>query len=895
MIHPPEPARADPDALLRAAAREARGRLKLFLGAAPGVGKTYEMLSEGAARLREGEDVVVGVVETHGRRETEALTRPFEIIPRRVSEHHGRPLSEMDIDAILARAPQLVLVDELAHSNAPGSRHPKRWQDVEELLAAGIDVYSTINIQHVESLNDVVASFTRVRVRETVPDHVLEQAEIEIVDIPPDELIERLKDGKVYVPEEASRALSHFFSKSNLSALRELALRRAAQAVDAQMLDHLRAHALGGTFAGGDRVLVAVSERPEAEALVRAAKRLADALRAPWTAIHVETGRSSGFGAAERERLARTLALAAQLGGGTASVPATDVVSGLAGYARDYRATQLVLGKSSRSWWFELRHGSVVDRIVRSAEGVAVHVLPIAGQAGAGLAARRTWREGLEARPFLWSLAMVAATVASAVGLRQLLDLNNVAMLFLLPVLAAAGRFGLRPGLFAGLVSALAYNFFLLPPLYTLSISNPENVIAFFVLLIVAVVTSQLAARMRAQAELANRSARQNAALAGFAQRIADAANPDELAQAICGEIARLFNVNAMLFMPSPAGAALVAAVPTGHEPDQLDLAAANWTLEKGKPAGRGSDTLTASDWLFQPIAKGDRTLAALAVAHVDPDGAAIRSDELPLLLSLAHQSALAMDRMQLAEAMRELDVVRSRDRLRAALLSSVGHDLRTPLTTIHSAIGELGQSALAPTDAAIVDALDGEVERLDRFVGNLLDMARAQAGAITLAIEPIDLTDAVASAVHAVRKTLDGHDILLDIPPELPMVRADPQLLHHVLINLLDNAGRYAHPGTPLRIGARRGPDGLSLAIRDEGPGLPEGKETAVFETFTRFDGSDRARGGTGLGLAIARDFAAAMEVDIRAERCADPQGARFTLSWPDRLVVRIDPEALA
>ncbi len=867
--------------------------MKLFLGAAPGVGKTYEMLSEGAARLREGEDVVVGVVETHGRQETEALTRPFEIVPRRVSDHHGRPLSEMDIDAILVRAPALVLVDELAHSNAPGSRHPKRWQDVEELLTAGIDVYSTVNIQHVESLNDVVASFTKVRVRETVPDHMLEQADIEIVDIPPDELIERLKDGKVYVPEEASRALGHFFSKSNLSALRELALRRAAQAVDAQMLDHLRAHALAGNFAGSERVLVAVSERPEAESLVRAAKRLADAMRAPWTAVHVETGRSSDFGAPERERLARTLALAAQLGGGTASIPATDVVSGLAAYARDYRATQLVLGKSSRSWWFELYHGSVVDRVVRSAEGVAIHVLPVA--AGIGVRHRGRWREGLEARPYLWSLAMVAATVAACVGLSQLLDLNNVAMLFLLPVLAAAGRFGLRPGLFAGLVSAFAYNFFLLPPLYTLSINNPENVIAFFVLLIVAVVTSQLAARMRAQAELANRSARQNAALAGFAQLVAEAASPDELARAICGEIARLFHVDTMLFMPSPTGAALVAAVPGANHPDQLDLAAANWTLEKGKPAGRGSDTLTASDWLLQPIAKGDKVLAALAVAHADPGGAPIRSDELPLLLSLVHQSALAMDRMQLAEAMRELDVVRSRDRLRAALLSSVGHDLRTPLTTIRSAIGELAQSSLDPASAAIVDALDGEVGRLNRFVANLLDMARAQAGAIKLAIEPIDLTDAVASAVHDVRKTLDGHEIILDMPPDLPMVRADPQLLHHILINLLDNAGRYADPGTPVRIAARRGPDGLSLAIRDEGPGLPEGKEMAVFETFTRFDGSDRSRGGTGLGLAIVRDFATAMDVAVRAERCGDPQGARFILSWPDRLVVRIDPEMLA
>lgn len=846
------------------------------------------MLSEGAARLRDGDDVVIGMVETHGRRETEALTRPFETVPRRIFEHRGRPLSEMDIDTILARRPQLALVDELAHSNAPGSRHPKRWQDVEELLDAGIDVYSTVNIQHVESLNDVVASFTRVRVRETVPDHVLEQAEIEIVDIPPDELIERLKDGKVYVPEEASRALGHFFSKSNLSALRELALRRAAQAVDAQMLDHLRAHALGGSFAAGERVLVAIDERPEAERLVRAAKRIADALRAPWTAIHVETGHSEGLDPIAQQTLARTLALAAQLGAVTAAVPATGIVAGLTAYARDARATQIILGKSTRSRWFEFRRGSVVDGIIASAEGMAVHILPMTD---VPQPVRRSWREGFEARPYGWSFLLAAMTTLLAVGLRNLLDVENVAMLFLFPVLAAAGRFGLRPGLFAGLLSALSYNFFLLPPLYTLSISNPENVVAFFVLLIVALVTSQLAARMRAQAELAKRSARQNAALAGFAQIVAGATNDDDLAKAICGEIARLFSVHAMLFVPSPDGPRLIAAMPQEHAIDQIELAAASWAIDRGTPAGRGSDTLTSSDWLFQPIAKDDKVLAAIALAKVDRDEAPVRADELPLLTSLLNQSALAIDRMRLAEAMRDLDEVRSRDRLRAALLSSVGHDLRTPLTAIQSAIGELGQAGLDPHGRAVLDALDGEVGRLDRFVGNLLDMARAQAGAIRLAIEPVDLTDAVASAVHDVRKVLDGHEIRLDVSPELPMVRADPQLLHHILINLLDNAGRYADPGTPLQISALRTPDGLSLAIRDQGPGLPEGKEDAVFEAFTRFEGSDRARGGTGLGLAIARDFAAAMGVGIAAERCIDPLGARFSLLWPDALVVRLDP----
>ena len=371
-----ESERPRPEAFLRQAAQEGRGRLKVFLGAAPGVGKTYEMLTDGAHRRRAGVDVVVGVVETHGRIETEALTRGHEIIARREVDHQGRSLAEMDIDAILARRPDLVLVDELAHSNAPGSRHPKRYQDVEELLVAGIDVYSTINIQHIESLNDVVASFTKVRVRETVPDRVLEMAEIEVVDIPPDELIERLKDGKVYIPDEASRALNHFFSKSNLSALRELALRRAAQSVDAQMLDYVRAHALAGSFAAGERVIVAVSERAEAPGLVRAAKRLADALRAPWTALHIETPRTGALAPDDRTRLNQSMALAAQLGGATATIPAQTVVEGLSAYAGEARATQIVVGKSSRPWWFEVRHGSVVDQLVRNLTDVAVHVLP---------------------------------------------------------------------------------------------------------------------------------------------------------------------------------------------------------------------------------------------------------------------------------------------------------------------------------------------------------------------------------------------------------------------------------------------------------------------------------------------------------------------------------------
>jgi two-component system sensor histidine kinase KdpD len=524
--------RPDPDALLRQAEQEERGRLKVFLGAAPGVGKTYEMLSEGAARRRAGIDVVIGVVETHGRADTDALLPGHEVIPRRMIDYQGRDLAEMDLDAILARRPALVLVDELAHSNAPGSRHPKRYQDVDELLAAGIDVYSTINVQHIESLNDVVASFTRVRVRETVPDRVLETAEIEVVDIPPDELIERLKEGKVYVPDEATRALAHFFSKSNLSALRELALRRAAQAVDAQMLDYVRTHALSGNWAAGERILVAVSELPGADGLVRETKRIADAQRAPWTALSIETPRTRALPDQYKQRIAATMHLASQLGATVMSMPAASVLEGIKDYVAEGRITQIVVGKSQRSRLFEMRHGSVVDRLVRETPGVAIHVMPMEAppQELGHRAPKRPAAWGKRS-DYLWATLMIAGVTGIGTGLSQFLNITNVALLYLLPVMVAASSFGLRAGLFAGIGSSLAYNFFFLPPTGTLTVNNPENVVTIIVLLGVAFVTSQFAARVRAQADLAAASARANAALAGFLRQITQIADEDNWAK----------------------------------------------------------------------------------------------------------------------------------------------------------------------------------------------------------------------------------------------------------------------------------------------------------------------------------------------------------------------------
>ena len=882
---PPFDTRPSPDALLRQAAQEGRGRLKVFLGAAPGVGKTYEMLTEAAARQRAGADVVIGVVETHGRPETEALIHGLEIVPRLTTEYQGRILTEMDIDAVLARRPELVLVDELAHSNAPGSRHDKRYQDVEELLAAGIDVYSTVNVQHLESVNDVVASFTKVRVRETLPDRVIENADIEVIDIPPDELIERLKQGKVYVPEEATRALGNYFSKSNLTALRELALRRAAQAVDAEMLDYLRAHALAGTWAAGERIVVAVSEQQGADELVRAAKRLADALRGPWTAVHIETARSRHFTDEEKARLAATMHLASQLGAQVATVPAERVVDGVVRFALEARATQLIVGKSTRSRWFELRHGSVVDRLVRETPDITVHVLPI--EAERDSVRRRTAKPvGAWGRPgeYLASFALVVLVTLIGTLIFSARSITNVGLLFLLPVMVASTRYGVRVGIVTGLASSLAYNFFFIPPTRTFTIQDPENIITVLVLLGVAVAASQLASRVRDQALLAQRSAAQNSSLAGFARQLTGISQADELAQLLCGEIGRLLGVNAVLLLPENGQLSIRAAVPPDARIEAIEQAASRWTFDHNLPAGRGSDTLTASEWLFQPVAAGGRVLGVFGLARQDA-GTPIRSDQLPLLLSLLDQAALALERMDLESEIAMVTQLKERDRLRAALLSSVSHDLRTPLTTILGMLGEI--EPVGDVQKRQLKETRGEAERLSRFVANLLDMVRIETGALHQSIEPVDLAEAVAAAVHDLRRVLRGDRIAMDIPPDLPFVSVDPQLFHHCLINLIENAAKHAGSDAPITIAARRTTRGLTLSVLDEGPGFPPGEEERIFETFTRIEGSDR-KGGSGLGLAIVKGFAEAMGIVVRASNRHDRSGACFDLLFPPALLMK-------
>lgn len=875
--------RPSPDVLLREAEREGRGTLKIFLGAAPGVGKTYEMLLEGAEKREAGADVVIGIVETHGRKETEALTAPLPAVPRKQLIYKAQTLTEMDIDAVLERHPQIVLVDELAHTNAPGSRHPKRWQDIEELLAAGIDVMTTVNIQHVESLNDVVGSFTHVRVRETVPDKVFENAEIELIDLPPEDLIVRLETGKVYVPDQARHALDQFFSKGNLLALRELALRHAAQYVDARIKEHQSITGKDG-YGGGQRVLVAVSEAAGAEQVVRAAKRLADALKAPMTALYIETPSAPRLSDAEKTQLARTLSLASSLGATLHSVPATSVQNTILAQCKETRATQLVIGKSRGG---RARRDRIVHDILERSTGVAVHVVPFSeptrGRNLRSLVPRGGWTGDAVAAGAVAAMTLVVYLVHDWIG-RGPIDL-----LYLVPVIASASFFGFRAGLVAAVAAGIAYNFFFLPPFYTFVIYGPANIITAVLLVVVAIITGQLAAQARAAAALAMRSARENAALARFATRLGDAKETSATAQIICEEIRGILAVQVMVVHRSGDAITITASSQTKPELSPVDRAAAEWAFEHGEAAGRGTNTLTASDWQFRPLKTSLGTLAVLGLRG--PSGRdAVPTERAALAESLIDQAALAHERLKLETDMREMEVVRQRDSLRAALLASLSHDLKTPLTAVTAAAEALSVSG---QEVELVETVRSEARRLNRFLSDLLDLTRIEEGAVTPDLQPIDITDAIASAVSDLAGPLGGRRLQTSIDPNLPLVRADAVLLHHAILNLIHNALKYSPEEEPIEVVARMGRRGPVIDVLDRGPGIPQGSEQRIFDRFARGETSDRT-GGSGLGLAIVKGFAEAMGFTVEAAR-RQRGGSRFTIRMPPEAIVQVSMEDVA
>ncbi|MBB3316270.1 two-component system sensor histidine kinase KdpD [Rhizobium sp. BK181] len=880
--------RPSPDALLEKARQETRGRLKIFLGAAPGVGKTYEMLESGRAKMSDGVDVVIGIVETHGRKETQALVNGFEAIPRVKIDYKGRPLEEMDIDAILARRPSLVLVDELAHTNAEGSRHPKRYLDVKELLDRGIDVYTTLNIQHVESLNDVVSQITRIRVRETVPDSVIDMADdVEIIDLTPEDLIKRLHDGKVYVPKTAEKALTNYFTAGNLTALRELALRKTAQRVDDQLLTHMQAHAIAGPWAAGERVLVSIDQHARSASLVRYASRMASRLRAPWAAVYIETNQSISLTEADRDTIAATLRLAEQLGGEALTIPGREVSEELVRHAAANNVTHIVIGAPSKPTWRDWLHRSIADDLIRTSGNISVHV--ISGSEKDGTSARGVKAApsspAFNIQPYVSATAYVAIALIAGVVLDQVLDVRNLALVFLMAVLTSAVIHGLRPALYTCVLSALSFNFFFLPPRYTLTINDPESVLALFFFLGVAVIASNLTATVQRQAAAARQRARTTEDLYLFSKKLAGTGTLDDVLWATAFQLASMLKVRVVLLLPEGGTIAVKAGYPPDDTLDEADIAAARWAWEHNHAAGRGADTLPGAKRLYVPLRTGRAAVGVIGLDNDRRDGPLLTPEQQRLLDALADQAALAIERIQLVADVDRAKLAAEADRLRSALLTSISHDLKTPLAAILGAAGTLRDylDSMPPEDRVdLLSTVIDESERLNRFIANLLDMTKIESGAMEPNYALHYPGDIAGSALRRAEKILAHHQTAIRIPADLPMVRVDPVLFEQVLFNLFDNAAKYAPEGSSIRIEAWADAYSVMIQVLDEGPGIPPADVDRVFDTFYRVRKGDQVRAGTGLGLSICRGFVEAMGGTITAGNRNDRSGAVFTIRLP-------------
>ncbi|MCS5697119.1 sensor histidine kinase [Desulfofundulus thermocisternus] len=850
--------RPDPDSLLVSLEEEDRGKLTVFLGAAAGVGKTYAMLEAARDRLAEGVDVVVGWVETHGRAETEALLEGLPLIPPRRLVYRGREFAEMDLDALLARRPALALVDELAHTNIPGSRHARRYQDVEELLAAGIDVYTTLNIQHLESLNDIVAQITGVKVRETVPDRMLETASIQLVDIPPEELIQRLKDGKVYVPEMAGEALRRFFRPGNINALRELALRYAARRVDRQVETYMRAHGIPGPWPAGERVMVCVSPSPFSTRLIRIARRMAEGLQAEWLAVYVETPRRFPVGEAERDRLAKNLRLAEELGAETICLTGQDVAEELLELARKRNISQIIIGKPLRSRLWEWLHGSVVDKVIRHSEGISVHVIP--GKPGQDREVHRApvrIRRPVPLLPYAGTLGMVLLFIICAVFFENFLGPVNIALIFLLPVLAGAVKWGAGPAVLAALVGALAFDFLFVPPTFRFTVADLRYLISFLIFVLVALFTGTLSSRLQQQVHHSRRREARTAALYALSREIAAVSELEPVLESVARKVAETVEGQVVVLLPDKNGRLSVRAASSPGLPDSLDeseRAVATWVFEHGAMAGRGTDTLSASAGLYLPLRTGGEVRGVLGVLTRDRERYLL-PEQVRLLEAFAGLAALAVTRIQLAEKAREAQMLAESERLRTALFNSLSHDLRTPLASIIGAVTSLLEGGDVYDPAARRDLLQTIKQgamRMNRFVNNLLDMARLESGLLSLRKEWCDIQDIIGVAVGRLGE-LRSRPLKIDLQPNLPLVQADFVLIEQVLVNLLDNALKYSEPGSEIIISARRENGQLAVAVADRGQHIPEEDLQRIFDKFYRLQ-SPRLVSGTGLGLAICK-----------------------------------------
>ncbi|WP_448165529.1 DUF4118 domain-containing protein [Burkholderia cepacia] len=914
--------RPDPDQLLdklqRDEEKQRRGQLKIFFGASAGVGKTYAMLQAARQRRQEGVDVVVGIVETHGRSETAALLDGLDVLPLARIDYRGRTLAEFDLDGALARQPQLILVDELAHSNVQGARHMKRWQDVYELLDAGIDVYTTVNVQHLESLNDVVGAITGIRVWETVPDRVFDAAdEVTLVDLPAEELLERMRDGKVYLAQQAERAVRNFFRKGNLIALRELALRRTADRVDAQMREYRADRSIQRIWQARERLLVCVGPGPEAPTLVRAAARLAASLKADWIAVYVETPRLQRLPDARRQRTLDALKLAAELGAETATLAGADAVAALIGYAKVRNVSKIVAGGSpkvglvrrfARPFGEQLaeRAGDVDLMLIRASASDEARAAPLDARA-------RDWRDAFAQfgthrsppRHYAYAAAICTAITVVASLVSERLDLTNLVMLYLLGVVFSAVRLGRGPGVLQSFLSVAAFDYFFVPPRMSFSVSDTQYLLTFFGMLLTSLVISHLTSTLTRQASVAQRRERRTGAIYAMARELGAALTTEQIVEIGSRHVGEVFRARVAFLLPDSADKVRqkieepdAAVTLTGAD---LDSDVGQWVYDQQKPAGRGTDTLPATVALYLPLKAPMRTRGVLAVASREP-----RELEVPeqqrMLDAFAAQIALALERVHYVEIARDALVNMESERLRNSLLSAISHDLRTPLTTIvgFSSMLANGRAAAQGGDAAaaerfaqregeLVDAIHDEALRMTGIVTNLLDMARLQAGSLQLKRQWSLLEETVGAALAACKRVLSRHPARVVLPADLPLLQMDAVLMERLFTNLFENAAKYTPPDTPLEIGAERvTDDGLPFVrvhVDDHGPGLPAGMETRIFDKFTRGE-KESATPGIGLGLAICRAIVEAHGGKIGALNRTAPDGhvtgARFWFTLP-------------
>jgi two-component system sensor histidine kinase KdpD len=883
--------RPDPDALLEQLQREEsdarrRGRLKVFLGASAGVGKTFAMLTEAQERARAGTNVAVGVVETHGRKETEALLRGLEIVPRRRIEHRGVPLAEFDLDAALARRPELLLVDELAHTNAPGSRHAKRWQDVEELLSAGIDVFTTVNVQHLESLNDLVARITHVVVRETLPDSVVEEAdEIELVDLAPDDLLQRLREGKVYLPEQAKRATESFFRKENLIALRQMAMRKAAAQVDAQMRVYRRALGVPETWPVRERILVGVGPAPSSQQLVRAAKRMADQLSAEWIALFVETPEYAGWPEEDRNRIWETLRLAESLGGKTATISGARASAEMLAYARTHNISVIAVGKPTHPRWRDLLFGSKLETVARGSGDIDVYVI-----SGRGDRETSAWRAASPIQrhssgtDYLWAAALIAVATALGVALRGYLEIANLAMIYLLAVVVVAVRLGRGPSIVGSVLSVAAFDFFCVPPYNTFAVRDTEYVVTFGVLLVVALTISTLTTRIAQQAEAARERERRTGSLYAIAQSLVRVSEPRDLVQVGVQHINETFSSEAVVFLIDALGdLSPVGRTETRFETDAQEQTVARWVHDQGRPAGLGTDTLSGAHALYLPLGTGGGVVGVLGVRPT-PEDRFRAPEQLHLLETFAALIAVAVEQARLAEEARTIQQLEEMDRLKSEFIAVASHELRTPLASLASEIALLRErlGGVDERERHVLDTAQEDMKRLRALVDDLLDLSKLESGRTELELRVVEPRVLVQDAIRTFSGSAEEKRIQLgwEISADAPPVFADAAQVERVLSNLISNALRFTDEGGRILVAADNVGEFVQFSVSDNGRGIPLESQSRIFDSFVQRDRA-RSADGTGLGLAISRAIVRAHGGEIWVDSGPGP-GSVFTFTMP-------------